>query len=57
MSKADLQSRLIPLMSRKWPLSRILKALSDIPAERVTEVYDSLTFEAYDIDLAYEAAA
>jgi len=44
-------------MSRKLPLPKILETLSDISAERVTETYDALTFEAYDIDLVYEAAA
>jgi hypothetical protein len=44
-------------MSRKLDLQTIINTLSDIPEERVTETYDALTFEAYDIDLVYEAAA
>ena len=57
MSQAELNARLVPLMSRKLDLQTIINTLSDIPEERVTDTYDALTFEAYDIDLVYEAAA
>jgi len=44
-------------MSRKLPLSTIINALSDIPEEHVTETYDALMFEVYDLDRVLEAAA
>ena len=54
---AELQSRLLPLMARKLPLQQILKALSDIPQHHVTDSYDALIMQAYDIDLVFSAAA
>lgn len=56
MNQAELHTRLIPLMTAKQPLPYILSKLSDIPEDRVVDAYDSLIFEAYDIDLAYSAA-
>ena len=56
MSKAELHSRLIPLMHSKLPLSDIIKTISDIPEERVIAAFDDLMCEAFDIELAYAAA-
>jgi hypothetical protein len=38
------------------PLPNIIETLSDIPEEHVINTFDALTFEQYDIDLAYAAA-
>lgn len=43
-------------MSRKLPLSEIIKAISDIPEERVIAAFDELMCEAFDVELAYAAA-
>lgn len=43
-------------MIDKQPLPAILDQLSDLPSDHVTGAYDTLKFEAYDIELVYAAA-
>jgi hypothetical protein len=57
LSLAALQSRVMPFMSLKLPLPTILSALSDLPADSVTEAYDALTLEVFDLNRVLEAAA
>ena len=54
---AQVQTQVSSLIRRGFPLQNILTCLSDVPADAITEAYDSILMEQFDAAMLFDAAA